>query len=164
MRRTVKWLLAGAIVLDVAYWSIWFVDRDVLASEHRAAYYEFENAFPLADLWLGVACLLALLALRRGRPRGAVLAGLRGFRRALPLRDGLPLRRAARHLHVRRWRRDRGGDRRGHAGLLADGAALRLAGRPQDLITAYWNLAPDGGAHSRHGPHSGGQEWAGGFT
>ena len=29
------------------------------------AYYEFENAFPLADLWLGVACVLALVALRR---------------------------------------------------------------------------------------------------
>ena len=68
MRRTVQWLLVGAIVLDVAYWTTWFVDRDVLASEHRAAYYEFENAFPLADLWLGVACLLALLALRADRP------------------------------------------------------------------------------------------------
>jgi hypothetical protein len=55
-------------VLDVAYWTIWFVDRDVLASEHRSAYYEFENAFPLADLWLGLACLLALVALRQGRP------------------------------------------------------------------------------------------------
>lgn len=61
-------LLVGAIVLDVAYWSIWFLDRDVLASEHRAAYYEFENAFPLADLWLGLACLFALMALRTGRP------------------------------------------------------------------------------------------------
>ncbi len=68
MRRAVQWLLVGAIVLDVAYWSIWFIDRDLLASEHRAAYYEFENAFPLADLWLGVACLLALLALRGDRP------------------------------------------------------------------------------------------------
>ncbi|MCW2845723.1 MAG: hypothetical protein JWN22_3639 [Nocardioides sp.] len=68
MRRAVQWLLVGAIVLDVAYWSVWFTDRDVLASEHRSAYYEFENAFPLADLWLGVACLLALVALRAGRP------------------------------------------------------------------------------------------------
>lgn len=68
MRRAVQWLLVGAIVLDVAYWSIWFTNRDLLASEHRSAYYEFENAFPLADLWLGVACLLALLTLRAGRP------------------------------------------------------------------------------------------------
>jgi hypothetical protein len=68
MRRTVHWLLVGAIVLDLAYWSIWFTDRDVLASAHRTAYYEFENAFPLADLWLGLACLFALVALRAGRP------------------------------------------------------------------------------------------------
>lgn len=68
MRRTVQWLLVGAIVLGVTYWSIWFTDRDVLASEHRAAYYEFENAFPLADLWLGVCCLFALVALKAGRP------------------------------------------------------------------------------------------------
>jgi hypothetical protein len=59
-------MLGVAIAIDVAYWSIWFTDRDVLASEHTEAYYEFENAFPLADLWLGVACLLALVALRRG--------------------------------------------------------------------------------------------------
>lgn len=68
MRRTVQWLLVGAIALDLAYWSIWFTDRDVLASEHTQAYYDFENAFPLADLWLGVACLLALVTLTRRRP------------------------------------------------------------------------------------------------
>ena len=61
-------MLVVAIVLDVAYWSTWFISRDALASEHRAAYYEFENAFPLADAWLGLACLLALVALRQGRP------------------------------------------------------------------------------------------------
>ena len=68
MRRAVEVLLVGGIVLDIAYWSIWFIDRDVLASEHRQAYYEFENAFPLADLWLGLACLLALVSLLQRRP------------------------------------------------------------------------------------------------
>jgi hypothetical protein len=68
MRRTVRWLLVGAIALDIAYWSIWFIDRDVLASEHTRAYYDFENAFPLADLWLGIACLLALIALTQRGP------------------------------------------------------------------------------------------------
>ena len=38
------------------------------ASEHTQAYYDFENAFPLADAWLGVACLLALVCLRTHRP------------------------------------------------------------------------------------------------
>jgi hypothetical protein len=68
MRRTIEVMLVGALVLDVAYWSIWFTSRDTLASEHRTAYYEFENAFPLADAWLGLACLLALVALRQRRP------------------------------------------------------------------------------------------------
>jgi len=68
MRRTVVVMLAGALVLDVAYWSIWFTQRDWLASEHTRAYYDFENAFPLADLWLGVACVLALVTLVRRRP------------------------------------------------------------------------------------------------
>jgi len=82
MRRAVVVMLVGAIVLDIAYWSIWFTDRDVLASEHRAAYYEFENAFPLADLWLGAVCLLALLALRARHPSAGfwlVAAGSSGM-------------------------------------------------------------------------------------
>jgi hypothetical protein len=65
MRRTVEAMLVVAIVIDVAYWSIWFTQRDWLASEHRQAYYDFENAFPLADLWLGITCVLALVTLRR---------------------------------------------------------------------------------------------------
>ena len=68
MRRAIEVMLVVAILLDVAYWSIWFTQRDWIASEHRQAYYEFENAFPLADLWLGVACVCALVALRRRWP------------------------------------------------------------------------------------------------
>ena len=65
MRRTVEAMLVVAIAIDIAYWSIWFTQRDWLASEHRQAYYDFENAFPLADLWLGITCVLALVTLRR---------------------------------------------------------------------------------------------------
>ena len=61
-------MLVVAIVLDITYWTLWFAQRDWIASEHRAAYYQFENAFPLADFWLGVACVLALVTLRLGRP------------------------------------------------------------------------------------------------
>ena len=68
MRRFVQVLLVGAIVLDIAYWSVWFTDRRLIASESSRAYYEFENAFPLADFWLGVACVLALVTLRARRP------------------------------------------------------------------------------------------------
>ncbi|MBF4765252.1 hypothetical protein ISU07_19135 [Nocardioides islandensis] len=68
MRRTIEVMLVLAIVLDVVYWTLWFARRDWIASESRQAYYEFENAFPLADTWLGVACVCALVTLRRRRP------------------------------------------------------------------------------------------------
>jgi len=68
MRRLIEVMLVVAIVLDVVYWTLWFAQRDWIASEHRHAYYEFENAFPLADLWLGIACVLALVTLRARRP------------------------------------------------------------------------------------------------
>ena len=68
VRRLVEVMLVVAIALDIAYWSIWFTSRDWIASEHSRAYHEFENAFPLADTWLGIACLLALVTLRARRP------------------------------------------------------------------------------------------------
>ena len=68
MRRTILWLLVGAIVLDLVYWTLWFTNRDVIASAHTQAYYDFENAFPLADLWLGLACLLGLVSLIKNWP------------------------------------------------------------------------------------------------
>jgi hypothetical protein len=66
--RGIQAMLVVAILLDIAYWTLWFAQRDWIASEKRQAYDEFENAFPLADLWLGVACLLALVTLRARRP------------------------------------------------------------------------------------------------
>lgn len=67
-RRVIEGMLVVAILLDVSYWTIWFTNRDWIASDHTQAYYEFENAFPLADFWLGLACLLALVSLRLRRP------------------------------------------------------------------------------------------------
>src|SRR3954453_5808170 len=68
MRRAVLVMLVAAIVLDAAYWTIWYTQRDWIASEHTQAYYDFENAFPLADLWLGLACVMALITLVRRHP------------------------------------------------------------------------------------------------
>ncbi len=68
MRRLVQGLLVGAIVLDIAYWAVWFTDRRLIASETTRAYHQFENAFPLADAWFGVACLVALVAMAKGWP------------------------------------------------------------------------------------------------
>lgn len=61
-------MLVVAIVIDVAYWTLWFTRRDWIESDTSAAYVAFENAFPLADGWLGLTCVLALVALARRSP------------------------------------------------------------------------------------------------
>jgi hypothetical protein len=68
VRRTIENLLLGAIALDIVYWTLWFTDRSAIASLSSEAYYQFENAFPLADAWLGGLCILAWIALRRRHP------------------------------------------------------------------------------------------------
>jgi hypothetical protein len=57
-----------ALCVLVAYWVLWYTARDVVQSDSTPAYYDFENAFPLADAWLGTCVLLALVSVRRRRP------------------------------------------------------------------------------------------------
>ncbi|MGB8651776.1 MAG: hypothetical protein WCD35_14070 [Mycobacteriales bacterium] len=57
-----------ALVVLVLYWALWYAARDVVASDTSRAYVDFENAFPLADAWLGACVLLAVRAVRRGSP------------------------------------------------------------------------------------------------
>jgi hypothetical protein len=68
MRRVISAMLVVAIGVDIVYWALWFGDRDAVASRHTKAYYDFENAFPLADLWLGIACVAALITFVRRQP------------------------------------------------------------------------------------------------
>src|SRR5512133_3961636 len=63
-RRMVGALLAGAVLL-VMYWAAWLLDRSLLASDTRPAYYEFEGAFALADGWLAFCLVARALAARR---------------------------------------------------------------------------------------------------
>ncbi|MFN2540363.1 MAG: hypothetical protein ABR549_19715 [Mycobacteriales bacterium] len=62
--------IAGLVALSVlvAYWTLWFTARELVRSDDTQAYYDFENAFPAADAWLGACVLLAVRAVRRGRP------------------------------------------------------------------------------------------------
>jgi hypothetical protein len=57
-RRRLSVGLVVIAAVTVMYWVAWFGHRSLVASEHTAAYYQFENAFPAADGWL-VLCLLA---------------------------------------------------------------------------------------------------------
>jgi FtsH-binding integral membrane protein len=81
-RRVAGALLAGAALL-VVYWAAWLVDRTLLASDTRPAYYEFQAAFILADAWLAF-CLVAGARALAGRRSTALLwllaaAGAGGF-------------------------------------------------------------------------------------
>lgn len=66
--RGIRIMLVVAIVTLVAYWAIWFTQRSWIESDTSAAYLAFENAFPLADGWLGLTCVLAFAALGRRSP------------------------------------------------------------------------------------------------
>ena len=66
-RRVIGALVAGAVLL-VLYWAGWLLDRSMLASDTRPAYYEFEAAFALADGWLAFCLVAAARALAGRRP------------------------------------------------------------------------------------------------
>ena len=59
-------VLIFGVLATLAYWFVWFViDREILASAHTDSYYAFENAFPVADLWMVFAGAGASVALWR---------------------------------------------------------------------------------------------------
>ena len=65
-RRVVGALLTGAALL-VFYWAAWLLDRSLLASDTRPAYYEYESAFALADAWLAFCLVTGARALSARR-------------------------------------------------------------------------------------------------
>ncbi len=67
-RRRVIGLLIFTSGLLVAYWVAWFADRGIVASDNTAEYIAFEQSFPLADVWLLGAALIAAIQLWRRRP------------------------------------------------------------------------------------------------
>ena len=75
-RRIVVVLLVSAVI-TVSYILLWLFARDVVASETRAGYVEFENSFPLADTWL-LVCLLGATYSLLGRRPGALFWLLAG--------------------------------------------------------------------------------------
>ena len=61
-------MLLVSAVITVSYILLWLFARDVVASETRAGYVEFENSFPLADTWLLVCLIGATWSLLSRRP------------------------------------------------------------------------------------------------
>jgi len=75
-RRIVAVLLVSAVI-TVSYILLWLFARDVVASETRPGYVEFENSFPLADTWL-LVCLLGATVTLLTRRSSALLWLLAG--------------------------------------------------------------------------------------
>lgn len=66
--RRVRIVCIGGGLIMVAYWTLWYAARSAVESDNTQAYYDFENAFPLADAWL-TACLIGtVVTLRRRQP------------------------------------------------------------------------------------------------
>ena len=59
----------AAACMIAAYWLVWFfVDRSLLATESRPAYYEHEQSFVVADAWLALCCVFGAVALASRHP------------------------------------------------------------------------------------------------
>ena len=65
--RVIRVLVAGAVLM-VAFWTTWYTARGLVESDTSQAYYDFENAFPLADAWVTACLVLGAAALHRRRP------------------------------------------------------------------------------------------------
>jgi hypothetical protein len=72
--RAVGAVLSLTAVATVAYWLVFFTSGEVQSSED-ACYLVFERAFPAADGWMAVSCVLAAVGLWRRR-EWAVLWGV----------------------------------------------------------------------------------------
>ena len=64
-RRRITIAAVVAVVITVAYWTAWYVDRSLVASDTTKAYYDFENAFPAADAWIVVCLIGGVVSLNR---------------------------------------------------------------------------------------------------
>jgi hypothetical protein len=62
-RTRLALLLVAVSAITALYWILWFSDRSLIASETTKTYYQFENAFPLADGWWVLSMLGAAWAL-----------------------------------------------------------------------------------------------------
>jgi hypothetical protein len=66
-RRVIGALVTGTALL-VLYRAVWLLDRTMLASDTRPAYYEFSAALALGDLWLAFCLFAGARALAARRP------------------------------------------------------------------------------------------------
>ncbi|OBH28995.1 hypothetical protein A5692_21830 [Mycobacterium sp. E342] len=73
------------MMLDVTFWTVWFIEPRLISEDTSEAFMHYENAFPLGHLLVLITVLLAYLALRTPRWAATALitlpaaAGAKGY-------------------------------------------------------------------------------------
>ncbi|RUS25810.1 hypothetical protein BC938DRAFT_471615 [Jimgerdemannia flammicorona] len=77
-----KWIVVAlgffTAALITFYWLLWFLARDIAASFNTQAYYEYEEAFILADVYLGLVAVAAAISLCLDKPWAVLLSATAG--------------------------------------------------------------------------------------
>jgi hypothetical protein len=72
----IRRVLVIAMILDITFWTAWFIDPRLITEDTSEAFMHYENAFPLGHLLVVITVLLAYLALRNPRWASAALISL----------------------------------------------------------------------------------------
>lgn len=71
-------LLLFAAVAFLLFWLAWFFAPDLVRISNERCYVVFEQAFPLADAWCGIACVVGAAGLWLRRPWGLLFTLMAG--------------------------------------------------------------------------------------
>lgn len=72
----IRRVLVIAMVLDVTFWTAWFINPRLISDDTSTAFMHYENAFPLGHLLVLTAEMLTYLALVRPRWAATALISL----------------------------------------------------------------------------------------
>jgi hypothetical protein len=78
-------MLVIAMILDISYWTAWFIDPRLITDDTSAAFLHYENAFPLGHALVLIAVAASYLMLRNKRLAAMTLiwlpaaAGAKGY-------------------------------------------------------------------------------------
>lgn len=72
----IRRVLVIAMMLDVTFWTAWFIDPRLISEDTSESFMRYENAFPLGHLLVLITVLLAYLALRHPRWAATALISL----------------------------------------------------------------------------------------
>jgi hypothetical protein len=72
----IRRVLVIAMMLDITFWTAWFIDPRLISEDTSVAFMRYENAFPLGHLLVLITVLLAYMALRNRQWAATALISL----------------------------------------------------------------------------------------